>query len=320
MTLLLGTLPKVPSGHWYDVIKGNKERIPCHTLDPAKNIFISADKRKAMILDELVNANEKVGEESAWFQREWYGTEIWDGSSLVFNYKTNKNHYLDIDIPESERNYVIGVDLGYNDADAFAVMCYSDTTDQVYLAEEFVRSRQDITSCCEKIRELCDKYDDPFVVVDSGSIGKKVLEEMVNRYGINARPAEKTEKGGWIHITRQALHNGQLKIRQESFAVEEMAKVEFNDTQDNWRKGGFHPDLLDAILYSFRHIYNMMHMFWEKPEEIKRATKQVDYLLQALESNKVETKKGFHSMHAKDQNMSSKEQEDDFYHYMKDVI
>ena len=320
MTMLLGTLPKVPSGYWYDIIKGNKTRIPCHILEPSKNIFISKDKRRAMILDELANAGEKEGQESAWFKREWYGTEIWDDSSLVFNYKTNKNHYLDIDIPEDERNYVIGVDLGFNNCDAFAVMCYSEKTDKVYLVEEDVRSRQDITTCCEKLSVLCDKYNDPFVIVDAGALGKKVLEEMVKRYGINAQAAEKTEKGGWIHITRQALHRGQLKIRQESYAIEEMAKVEFNENQDGWRKNSFHPDLLDAILYSFRYIYNTMHMFWQEPKKKQVIKNQVDYLEKMLEDgdkqeNKIED---FHSMH--DHGLSSRDQEEGFYNFMKDVI
>ena len=34
-----------------------------------------------------------------------------------------------------------------------------------------------------------------------------------------------------------------------------MAMTQWNDKEDGFSKSGFHPDLLDAMLYSFRFIY-----------------------------------------------------------------
>ena len=262
-TCLLGTLPEIPSGYWHEVVMNKIDGLPFHFLDYKKNIFISQSAREAMIQDELRQAGLKKGKETAQFRREWYGEFIWDATSIVFDYKTERNHYTEVKIPPEKRNYVIGVDIGFDDADAFAVMCYGPDSEEVYLLEEFVREKQDVSSCCQKIRELCDQYNDPIVIVDSGSIGKKVMAEMIKRYDVNAVAADKSinEKGGWIHAMRHHLHGGKLKIRQESYAVHEKQRTEFNDTQDGWKRGGYHPNLLDAILYSFKYIYNTLHMF-----------------------------------------------------------
>ena len=281
-TILLGTMAHIPAGRWYDIIQEREKNTPYFYLDWKQNHFISRPKREAMIEDERINNNEEAGNESAWFRREWFGEPVWDIESLVFLYDTKKNHFLDVDIPEEDRRYVIGVDLGFNDQDAFAVMCYCDYDPRVYLVREYTRRGQDVTSCCEKVQELCEEFNHPTVIVDSGSIGKKVMEEMIHRYGISAIPAEKSEKGGWIHVTRQHLHRGHLKIRQESKSVEEMKKTEWNENQDGWRKDGFHPDLLDAILYSFRYIYHTMHMFWQKEPEVSPPETQFEHLRRTI--------------------------------------
>ena len=318
-TILLGTMPHVPSGYWFDIINKRVHNTPCHFLRWQDNHFISGAEREAMIDDELAKANEVRGKESAFFRREWYGEQVWDKDSLAFMYNTRTNHYLEVDIAPKDREYVIGVDLGFNDADAFAVMCYSAKSPHVYLVEEEVRSRQDVTSCCEKIQLLSEKYGDPLVIVDSGSIGKKVLEEMINRYGVNAQAAEKSEKGGWIHVTRQHLHRGLLKIRQESHAVEEMSKVELNDNQDGWRKDGYHPDLLDAILYSFRYVYSTMHMFWKEASSKPRITNQVAYL-ESLMDKKPKKSKGFTPLPGIEDRELTQMNTQEYHHNMRGIF
>ena len=256
MNIITGTEAKVPFGFWYDVSQGGRG-YEVDNLTIENNIFYSMKTREAMIEDERLIWGWEKGNEPAWVRREFRGEAVWDQGSRIFNYKPSVNHYGTVDIPENERMYVIGVDLGFKDADAFSVLCYSYHSEEVYLVEEIVRERQDTTTCCNKIRELSETYGMPPVIVDSGGIGRKVMEEMITRYSVNAEAAEKSEKGGWIHAMRNSLHRGELKIRQDSEAVEEMNKTEWNEKEDNWSKEGYHPNLLDAIVYAFRHIYNM---------------------------------------------------------------
>ena len=293
---LTGTEPEVPFGFWYDV-SGGDAGYQVEIMRIENNIFYPLANREAMIESERKIWKWEKGDEPAWVKREYRGMRVWDGCNTVFQYTTEKNHYTEINIPIKDRLYVIGVDLGFHDADAFAVMCYSLHSSEVYLVEEYVRERQDITTCCEKVHELSEKYGNPQVIVDSGSIGRKVMEEMITRYSINAEAAKKDEKGGWIQSMRTALRRGDLKIRATSEAVEEMAKTEWDEKQEGWRKDGFHPNLLDAMVYAFRDIYNMCSIPKEEPEEepmtkIQEIKRQMESRLRYQE----ESESGFHSL------------------------
>ena len=268
LTIITGTEPKVPFGFWHD-ISGGGRGYEVDKLTIENNIFYPIEAREKKIESERLTWGWDKGNEPAWVLREYRGIRTWDGGNAVFEYKTSKNHFTEIAIPKEERLYVIGVDLGFHDADAFAVLCYSPHSSEVYLVEEYVRDRQDITSCCEKVMDLSYKYGNPPVIVDSGSIGRKVMEEMIRRYSINAEAAKKDEKSGWIHAMRTCLRRGDLKIRATSEAVQEMAKTEWDEKQEGWNKEGFHPNLLDAMVYAFRDIYNMCAIpKKEEPEEI----------------------------------------------------
>ena len=256
LTIITGTEPKVPFGFWYDISGGNRG-YEVDKLTIENNIFYPLEAREKKIESERLTWGWEKGNEPAWVRREYRGERTWEGGNSVFEYKAEKNHYSDISIPKENRLYVIGVDLGFHDADAFAVLTYSPHSTEVYLIEEYVRDKQDISTCCEKVMELSQKYGNPPVIVDSGSIGRKVMEEMIKRYGINAEAAKKDEKGGWIHTMRTCLHRGDLKIRATSEAVQEMHKTEWDEKQEGWNKEGYHPNLLDAMVYAFREIYYM---------------------------------------------------------------
>lgn len=286
---LTGTEPKVPFGFWYDITGGGRG-YEIDKLTIENNIFYPLEARERKIEAERLTWGWEKGNEPAWVKREYRGERVWDGCNTVFQYRTDKNHYTEIKIPKEERLYVIGVDLGFHDADAFAVLCYSLHSSEVYLVEEYVRDRQDISSCCDKVLELSEKYGQPPVIVDSGSIGRKVMEEMIQRYSINAEAAKKDEKGGWIQSMRTALNRGDLKIRASSEAVEEMAKTEWDEKQEGWKKDGFHPNLLDAMVYAFRDIFNMCAI--PKEKELENPSSRVGVLLERMKERYMEVDDG----------------------------
>ena len=293
---LTGTEPEVPFGFWHEV-SGDEKGYEVEIMKIENNIFYPLANREAMIEEERLIWGWEKGNEPAWVKREYRGERVWDGCNTVFQYEAAKNHYTEVKIPQKDRMYVIGVDLGFHDADAFAVMCYSLHSNEVYLVEEYVRQRQDITTCCEKVHELSEKYDNPPVIVDSGSIGRKVMEEMITRYSISAEAAEKRDKGGWIQSMRTALRRGDLKIRATSEAVEEMAKTEWDEKHEGWRKDGFHPNLLDAMVYAFRDIYNMCSVPEEEPPaepvtEIQQIQRQIESRLRYQSDQE----SGYHSL------------------------
>jgi type II secretory pathway component PulC len=77
---------------------------------------------------------------------------------------------------------VIGVDLGFNDADAIAVIGWDEHVRQAYLVKEVVQAQQGITELAESIESLIKEFNPDKVVMDTGGLGKKVAEEIRRRY------------------------------------------------------------------------------------------------------------------------------------------
>ena len=71
---------------------------------------------------------------------------------------------------------------------------------------------------------------------------------------------------------RDSLHRGDLKIRPSSHAISEMRLTQWNDKQDGFDPKGYHPDLLDALLYSYRYVHNYLKL--SKPKPVKEKTRK----------------------------------------------
>ena len=261
--VMAGTPPPVHKGIWWEWRNG-APGVRVYALDYMKNTFLSPELREAY-LDRVRSRRGLIkGQEDAKFRNEYFDAMVEDFQSLVFRYDLKKNNYEKIDIPLSERNYVVGYDIGYDDADAICVLCYSFHSSKVYLIEEHVGTKQTLAEPTKVLKELQTKYNNPAIIVDTGGLGKKIGQELLHRYQLNILPAEKSDKGGWLHTMRDSLHRGDLKILRGSHAVDEMRLSQWNDKQDGFDPKGYHPDLLDALLYSYRNIHNYVNMEKEK--------------------------------------------------------
>lgn len=257
--VMAGTSPYIHKGMWYEWRSG-KPGIKVYVLDYKKNTFLEPGIREAYLDKIRLRRGLKKGFEDVRFKNEYFDAMLEDKESLVFRYEKEVNHYEKIDIPENERNYVVGYDIGFDDADAICVLCYSHHDSRVYLVEENVGTKQTLEEPTRALKDIARRYNTPPIIVDTGGLGKKIGQELLHRYELNVYPAEKSEKGGWLHTMRDSLHRGDLKIKDTSHAVSEMRLSQWNDKQDNFDPKGYHPDLLDALLYSYRNIHNYLKL------------------------------------------------------------
>ena len=92
-------------------------------------------------------------------QRECYGRWVVDTESLIFQYDATKNHFEQTPTLDGKWEYVIGVDIGHDDADAIAVIGWHPKLKEAYLIEELVKAKQGITELADQLDKFIKTYD-----------------------------------------------------------------------------------------------------------------------------------------------------------------
>lgn len=262
--ILIGTPGPIPNGYFFELTKSKTWSHHFWSFfDNPKLPFLTRGKsHQDMLNRELERRGVKADDPS--ILREWYGQWVVDSSSLVYHYNPEKNDYGTL--PSGEWHYILGVDLGYEDSDALAVLAYTDGGPDTFLIEERVKRHQDLTQLCIQIDELVAKYPLHKIVVDTGGLGKKITEEISKRYKIPMVAADKARKSEKIELFNDALRTGRFKAKVASLFAHDSGKVEWDwDKTTPDRKvisSRFHSDICDAVVYAFTESYAYTY---EKP-------------------------------------------------------
>lgn len=267
---LTGTPGPVPSGFFYDC-SVNPEWSN-HGWTMFQNPWLQRKSGKTP--SELVERELKrkgISLDDPTIQRECFGKWVIDTNALVFKYDRTRNHYDTIPVSPVEWRFIIGVDLGFDDADAIAVLGYNERLNAAYLFEERVESKQGITELVAQISALTTKYKPDRIVMDTGGLGKKIAEEITMRYAIMIEPAEKARKFEFIEILNDAMRTDRFYAKRESrFAQDSMILEWDKDPEIKNEKpkirDSYHSDICDAVLYAFRECYHWL--FEPQPEKI----------------------------------------------------
>ena len=187
-------------------------------------------------------------------RREFFGEWTVDNDSLILHYDKDKNDYNEL--PSGSYNYILGIDIGFKDSDALAVLAYSDNSTTTYLVEEIVTAKQGITELVQQVNSLQKRYDISKMVMDFGGLGKKIGEEMIRRHSLPVEPADKTRKMENIELMDDALRTGKLKAKADSRFVQDSYLVEIDRDKTKPDRivvsSRYHSDIIDAVLYAFK--------------------------------------------------------------------
>lgn len=248
---LIGTPSPVPVGYFYDC--SISAVFSHHHWTMFDNPFIKKKSGKTpeqILKQDLDRKGVAITDPS--IQREVFAQWSVDANSLVFKYNKAIN---DFDSLPPLTDYVIGIDVGYDDADALCVLGWDDKAEpSIYLVEEHVAAHQDITTLADQASALIKKYDPLKVVMDTGGLGKKIAEELRKRYALPIEAAEKSRKFEFIELVNDALRTGRLKASSKSQFAQDCFHVEWDrkNPQKLAIKDSFHSDITDAVLYSYR--------------------------------------------------------------------
>lgn len=260
---LIGTPGPVPVGYFYECSKSKEWSHHAWTMFdnpwlPKK----SGNTHEEILQRELKRKGVERTDPS--IQRECFGIWAFDPNALVFRYNEALNHYEQL--PKSSTwNHIIGVDLGYDDADAIAVLAYSPDYPDCYLVYEDVTHKQGIDGLSAKINELIKTYSPDRIVMDTGGLGKKIAESIQQRYSIPILAAEKSRKFEYIELLNDSMRTKRFYASKRSRFAADCFLVEWDrDVVEKYKiKDTYHSDICDAVLYAFREAF---HWLYEKPE------------------------------------------------------
>lgn len=260
---LTGTPGPVPNGMFFDITQGGKYGYSVHKWSILNNPYMPDPA--AFIAD--LKSRRGWDDTHPTLRREWRGEWVLDVESLWIRYKESINHYEKL--PEGKYTYLMGIDIGFNDADAIAVLAWSTTSKTIYLVEEKVTRKQGLTELVDQIKEISSRYPISKMTIDEGGLGKKLAEEMRRRHAIPVHPADKQRKQETVEFFNDTLRLGHFKAHKNSrFAQDSyLVQIDWEKSTPNKIviKKKPHSDIIDAVLYSFKDSPAYTHQP-EKPK------------------------------------------------------
>lgn len=239
--------------------------------------------KKPQIWDDFVKTKADAGwsdDEPIW-RREALGEWINTGDAFVYayanlvstdfdrvtwipDYEKGNQHGLATDV---EWRYLLGLDLGYEDAYAMVVVAYNPYDGKLYHVWDYKESHLDVYEVVDTIEKAIDRFGRfDAIVADCGALGKMIIETINRRHGLNIKKAEKTEKLDHQELLNADFRAGRMLIQPGSDLAIELSQLQFDlskGTKEQLARAGklkeapnLPNDLCDALLYIWRYSYH----------------------------------------------------------------
>lgn len=275
---------------FFEVTSGQHPGWALHRWSAFDNPYVAKQMRRH--IDNLKTLNPGI-ENTPNFRQQYMGEWVVDQSARIYKFTEEKNTFETL--PDAKTwHFVLGVDLGYDDASAFTVVAYRDYDSTLYVMSSYKRSGMIITDVANLIKQYESIYKIEKTIVDGSD--KQSIEELKQRHGLNLTPAERSSKADFIRIMNDDFLNSRIKLKKK---LCEQLEVEYNTLvwdEKALTRGEFKETkraknhCADSALYAWRHCYNWVDRgveyrapsnydeeieeFWRKEEERINSNKQ----------------------------------------------
>jgi hypothetical protein len=181
-------------------------------------------------------------------RREWFGEWARETSTLVYSFDSNIN-ILSTEVSK-DRQYILGLDLGYHDATAFGIVSFSKDEPGCVVEHSEKHAKWSVSQVAERFKALHERYGPFRSVCDTGGLGKMIVEEMRRRYGVQLYAAKKSDKMAFIETMNSDLRLGLVKVRPSMPVIQEWQTLQ-RDEDGNEQQGQTN-NCADAVLYAYR--------------------------------------------------------------------
>ena len=200
---LTGTPPPVPVGYFVERFQGeDAEGKPIkgwarHRWTVYQNKFLGAKKVAAYL--QRIKVERGMDESSPGWLREVLGELAYDRNALVLSAYDIKGSVLfprpalegQHITPEGKATCVIGVDIGWHDADAIVVLGWFADSPNLYVLEEYEAAHNTEEALAKELQRMIRTWEPLAVVADTGGGGKKTVEGVARRLQYPLKAAHK---------------------------------------------------------------------------------------------------------------------------------
>lgn len=269
---LMGTSSNFARGLFFDITTGKEPGWSLHQWSAHDNPYVAKQWQEE--LDEIARERPLYMQTPQF--KQWY-LNMWevDETKRCYRFDASKNLVKELPKPKDHSlwSVVLGVDLGWEDDNAFVLMAYHQHDPHLYVLSSYAKKRMTFDEVTAKIQEyMRDTVWGPNKVVIDGA-NKQGVESMRQRSAIPFEYADKQDKATFIELCNGDLVQTKIKVLdtpENRPLWEEMLSLVWETDGDKIKlPKKEHPNLpnhrCDAFLYGWRMGY---HYHWGPAEVV----------------------------------------------------
>lgn len=268
---LLGTAENIPKTFFEAVTSGHEPGWSIHKWTAFDNPYIKDKWQEHIDWIEKYNPKFKLTSEyKTHYLNEWCA----DDKLIII--RINENTIIN-SFEFSSPTYILGVDIGFNDACAFTLVAFHKKSPDLYVVEAYKEPELDITDTANRVKEYLRKYPIAKVIMDGAN--KQGVEEIRNRHHIPIQKAEKQDKASFLKILADDVTRGRVKYFKGKCdsLVDEQESLQWEDETRQEEDERIPNDQNDSFLYAWREARNYLWKEDQKAEDINSNKYMDDY-------------------------------------------
>ncbi len=246
--ILLGTCENIPLTFFESVTEGKEAGWSVHKWTTKENPFVA--KQWEEMITMLKKNNPNV-EKTTWFRTHYLNQWCVDENLQIIHLSPD-NYTNVIPIRKIQYKYILGIDLGFNDATAFSIIAFHQYDKKAYAIKSFKETKLIFSDISKIINQLKKEYPIWDMIIDGAN--KQGVEELRKRYHQNLESAEKSEKALYLKMLDDDIQTGRLSIlpHDNEDLIEEWLQLMWKDEKKLEEDPRCQNHLSDATLYAWR--------------------------------------------------------------------
>lgn len=251
---MIGTPGNRTKSLFYDVTTGKEPGWSVHKWNAFDNPHMTEQFKEEI---EFFEKHNPLYKETAGFKQMYLGEWVVDPGARVYKYSGDRN--AEVFRPTNQYHYVLGIDLGYDDATAFVLCAWSYEDPILHILKCEKESGLIISQVADKIRDYQHRYKVTTMVVDGAD--KQGIMELNIRHELPLIVAEKKGKRDFIEIMNDEFICKRIMVGPGAEALtEEWDSLIWDEEK---KEKGVWEELkscdnhaADAALYAWRWCYS----------------------------------------------------------------